>query len=190
MAYEQASEALQAAATEPAALSRLMRLREYPGGDARYDAGDYGFLVSPTIGSNVSAVINATAVARPPACFVQNGVNLRPGFLVSAREAFNVRFDIYEGAMSGNQGDANYRPSTNVRKGYVGGSGGTSGGSCSAQAANGWPIGSPPNRATGLPLDRTWPYLDGRMGNGDWDFETYWQVNHCLLYTSPSPRDS
>ena len=29
-----------------------------------------------------------------------------------------------------------------------------------------------------MPLDRTWPYLDGRMGNGDWDFETYWQVNH------------
>ena len=178
MTYDQASEALQGAATAPAALGRLIRLREFPGGDAHYDAGDYGFLVSSTIGGNVSAVINATAVARPPACLAQNGVNLRPGFLVSAREAFNVRFDIYEGAMSGNQGDANYRPSTNVRKGYVGGGGGTSGGSCSAQAATGWPIGSPPNQATGLPLDRTWPYLDGRMGNGDWDVETYWQVNH------------
>jgi hypothetical protein len=176
MAYEQASEALQAAATDPAARARLIRLREYPGGDARYVAGDYGFLVSPTIGGNVGAVINATAMARPPACFLQSGVNLRPGYLVSAREAFNVRFDIYEGSMSGNQGDADYRPAPNVRKGYVGG--GASGGSCSAQAATGWPIGSPPNQATGLPLDRTWPYLDGRMGNGDWDFETYWQVNH------------
>jgi hypothetical protein len=151
-AYEQASEALQSAAADPAALHRLIRLREYPGGDAQYVAGDYGFLVSPTIGSSVSAVINATAMARPPACFVQNGVNLRPGFLVSAREAFNVRFDIYGG--------------------------GADGGSCRAQAATAWPIGSPPNQATGLPLDRTWPYLDGRMGNGDWDFETYWQVNH------------
>jgi hypothetical protein len=177
MAYEQASEALQAAATDPAAPARLIRLREYPGGDAQYVAGDYGFLVSPTIGGSVSAVLNAAAVARPPACFVQNGVNLRPGFLVSAREAFNVRFDVYEGSMAGNRGDANYRPSPNVRKGYVGG-GGSSGDSCSAQAANGWPIGSPPNQATGLPLDRTWPHLDGRMGNGDWDFETYWQVNH------------
>ncbi len=178
MAYEQATEALQSAATNPAALNRLIRLREYPGGDAQYVAGDYGFLASPTIGNSVSAVINATAVARPPACFVQNGVNLRPGFLISAREAFNVRFDIYEGAMGGNRGDANYRPSANVRKGFVGGRGGADGGSCSAQAATGWPIGSPPNQATGLPLDRTWPYLDGRMGNGDWDFETYWQVNH------------
>jgi hypothetical protein len=178
MAYEQASEALHGAATDPATLHRLIRLREYPGGDARYVAGDYGFLVSPTIGSSVSAVINATAMARPPACFVQNGVNLRPGFLVSAREAFNVRFDIYEGAMSGNRSDANYRPSTNVRKGYAGGGASADGGSCSAQAATGWPIGTPPNQATGLPLDRTWPYLDGRMGSGDWDFETYWQVNH------------
>ena len=178
MAYEQASEALQGAAADPAVLHRLIRLREYPGGDAQYVAGDYGFLVSPTIGGNVGAVINATAMARPPACFVQNGVNLRPGFLISAREAFNVRFDIYEGAMSDNRGDANYRPATNVRKGYVGGGGGADGGSCSARAADGWPIGTPPHQATGLPLDRTWPYLDGRMGNGDWDFETYWQVNH------------
>jgi hypothetical protein len=178
MTYEQASEALQAAAHDPAAAARLIRLREYPGGDAQYAAGDYGFLVAPTIGSSVSAVINAAAMARPPACFVQNGVNLRPGFLVSAREAFNVRFDIYEGSMSGNRGDPDYRPSVNVRKGYVGAGSGGGGGSCGARAATGWPIGSPPNQATGLPLDRTWPYLDGRMGNGDWDFETYWQVNH------------
>jgi hypothetical protein len=181
MSYDQASAALQAAASDPAARGRLIRLREYPGGDAQYVAGDYGFLVSPTIGSDVSAVINATAAARPPACFLQTAVNLRPGFLISAREAFNVRFDIYEGAMTGNQGDPNYRPATNVRKGYVGGGGGDTaadGNVCTAQAATNWPIGSPPNQATGLPLDQTWPYLDGRMGNGDWDFDTYWQVNH------------
>src|SRR5579871_306257 len=179
MAYEQASEALQAAAADPAVRGRLIRLREYPGGDAPYVAGDYGFLLSPTIGGEVAAVVNATAIVQPTACFVQNGVNLRPGFLVSAREAFNVRFDIYEGAMSGRQGDPNYRPALNVRKGYVGGgSAGADGGSCNAHPANSWPIGAPPNQATGLPLDRTWPYLDGRMGNGDWDFETYWQVNH------------
>lgn len=174
MAYEQASEALQVAAADPAARGRLIRLREYPGSDARYESGDYGFLVAPTVGAEIGAVINATAVVRPPACFVQKGVNLRPGFLVSAREAFNVRFDIYEGSMSGRESDSNYRPATNVRKGYVG----SGAGSCNARAANSWPIGEPPNQATGLPLDRTWPYLDGRMGNGNWDFETYWQVNH------------
>ncbi|HLH98093.1 MAG TPA: pilus assembly protein TadG-related protein [Xanthobacteraceae bacterium] len=176
MTYEQASEALRNAADDPAARRRLIRLREYPGGETQYVAGDYGFLLSPTIGGDVNAVIDATALVRPPACFVQNAVNLRPGFLVSARQAFNVRFDIYEGAMSGRESNASYRPSINVRKGYVGGGG--NGGACNAQAASDWPIGRPPNQATGLPLDRHWPYLDGRMGEGDWDFETYWQVNH------------
>jgi Putative Flp pilus-assembly TadE/G-like len=179
MAYEQATEALQFAANDPTSQRRLIRLREYPGGDVQYIAGDYGFLISPTIGSDVAAVIKATAIARAPACFLQRGVNFRPGFLVSAREAFNVRFDIYEGNLSGYQGDIGYRPAENVRKGYVGGgSGGAAGNFCSAQPATNWPIGSPPNQATGLPLDRTWPYLDGRMGSGDWDFSTYWQVNH------------
>jgi Putative Flp pilus-assembly TadE/G-like len=178
MTYEQATEALEDAAADPAARRRLIMLREYRGGDAQYTAGDYGFLMSPTIGSGVADVINATALARPPACFLQRAINFRPGFLISARVSFNVRFDIYEGNMSGNQNDDNYRPALNVRKGFVGGGSGAGGNSCNAQAATNWPIGRPPNQATGLPLDRTWPYLDGRMGNGDWDFETYWQVNH------------
>jgi hypothetical protein len=86
----------------------------------------------------------------------------------------DVRFDIYGGSMAGRRNDNNFRPAENVRKGYVGGGAG----SCAATAALNWPIGSPPEQATGLPLDRTWPYMDGRMGQGNWDFETYWQVNH------------
>jgi len=178
MDYGQATAALESAAVDPAARRRLIRLREYPGGDAQYVAGDYGFLLSSTIGSDVLGTIKATAMARPPACFVQNSVSLRPGFLISAREAFNVRFDIYEGNLTGFRGDGDYRPSENVRKGYVGRGASASGNVCTEQPATNWPIGTPPNQATGLPLDRTWPYLDGRMGNGDWDFATYWQVNH------------
>jgi len=117
------------------------------------------------------ALIDALAMTRPAACFLQSRVNIRPGFLDSAREAFNIRFDIYEGAMLPNKNNSNYPPAENVRKGYVGGS-------CRAVPATNWPIGSPPNQATGLPLDRTWPHLHGRMGAGDWDFSTYWQVNH------------
>lgn len=178
MTYEQATEALEHAAADPAARRRLIRLREYPGGDSAYVAGDYGFLLASTIASDVASVKKAVAVAQPGVCFMQNGVNFRPGFLVTAREAFNVRFDIYEGDMSGHRADPDYRPAQNVRKGYVGGGVSQSGNSCNAQPATDWPIGSPPNQATGLPLDRTWPYLNGRMGNGDWNFSTYWQVNH------------
>jgi hypothetical protein len=116
---------------------------------------------------------------------LQSSINFRPGFVASAREGFNVRFDIYEGAMSGNKIDINYRPSQNVRKGYVGGGGGGGGNSCRGTPATNWPIGSPPGQATGLPLDRTWPYLGGRMGAGNWDFSTYWQVNHSGDGRSP-----
>jgi len=123
------------------------------------------------LGRDDSALIDALATVRPTACFLQSRVNFRSGFVVSAREGFNVRLDMYEGAMSANKNDATYRPAENVRKGYVGGA-------CRAGPATNWPIGSPPNQATGLPLDRTWPHLHGQMGAGDWDFATYWQVNH------------
>jgi hypothetical protein len=170
MTYEGATAALQAATADPTIRRRLVRLHQYRGAN-EYEAGDYGFLESPTLGRGRDGLIAALAIARPTACFLQSGVSFRPGFVASVREAFNVRFDIYEGAMTANKNDANYRPAENVRKGYVGSA-------CRANPATNWPIGSPPNQATGLPLDRTWPFLNGRMGAGDWDFSTYWQVNH------------
>jgi Flp pilus assembly protein TadG len=184
MTYERAAEALQAAAADPTIRRRLIRLHQYRGAN-EYAAGDYGFLDSPSLGRGQGALIDALATARPTACFLQSSINFRPGFVASAREGFNVRFDIYEGAMSGNKIDINYRPSQNVRKGYVGGGGGGGGNSCRGTPATNWPIGSPPGQATGLPLDRTWPYLGGRMGAGNWDFSTYWQVNHSGDGRSP-----
>jgi hypothetical protein len=182
MTYEGATEALQEAAANPTVRRRLIRLHQYRGAN-EYAAGDYGFLDSPSLGRSQGATIGAIATSRPSACFLQGNINFRPGFLASAREGFNVRFDIYEGEMSGNKNDNNYRPAENVRKGYVGGGGG--GNSCRATPATNWPIGSPPAQATGLPLDRTWPYLGGRMGAGNWDFSTYWQVNHGADGRSP-----
>ena len=87
--------------------------------------------------------------------------------------------------MSGNKIDINYRPSQNVRKGYVGSGGGGGGNSCRGTPPPIGRSGAPPGQATGLPLDRTWPYLGGRMGAGNWDFSTYWQVNHSGDGRSP-----
>jgi hypothetical protein len=175
MTYEGATEALQVATADPTVRRRLIRLHQYRGAN-EYAPGDYGFLDSPSLGRDQGALIDALATTRPRACFLQKSINFRTGFVASAREGFNVRFDIYEGAMSANKNEFNYRPAENVRKGYVGSGGG--GNSCRATPATNWPIGSPPAQATGLPLDRTWPSLGGRMGAGDWDFSTYWQVNH------------
>ena len=178
MSYEQASGTLQAAAADPAMQRRLIRWHQYGSSDGPYLAGDYGFLDAPQVGSSPDAIIDAIARASPAACFVQNGVNFSPGALAAVREGLNVRFDIYEGRMTAKNNDFSYRPSPNVRKGYVGSGGGGAGNACGGRRGPDWPIGTPPNQATGLPLDRGWPYLDGRMGNGDWNFSTYWQVNH------------
>src|SRR5262245_50875909 len=175
MTYDQATEALQHAAANPTDQARLIRLRQY-GGNAPYAAADYGFLSSPTLGSDEMSLIDSIAVVRPAACFLQRGVNFQPG-LVRVRDGLHVRFDIYEGSMSERYDDSNYRPAQNVRKGYVVASGGENQNACATRRGANWPIGSPPDRVTGLPLDRTWPYF-GSMGEGNWDFDTYWQVNH------------
>ena len=178
MSYEQASGALQDAAADPL-MRRLLRLRQYGDRNQPLGAGDYGFLELPQPSSDLD-VMDAIAVDRPRACFIQNGVNFRPGALPAVREALNVRFDIYEGTMSGRENDPSYRPAPNVRKGYVGG-----GSACNARPGSDWPIGAPPGQVTGLPLDREWPFQDGRVGNGNWNFATYWQVNHGSAGRTP-----
>src|SRR5262249_59689117 len=84
----------------------------------------------------------------------------------------------YEGAMSEKYNDSNYRPAQNVRKGYVVASGDKNQKACTARRGANWPIGSPPDRVTGLLLDRTWPDV-GSMGEGNWDFDTYWRGQHA-----------
>src|SRR5262249_9995682 len=140
----QATEALQQAAANPSDQGRLMRLRQYDG-NASYYAENYGFLDSPTLGSDELSLIDSLAVVRPAACFLQRGVNFRPGLVRSVREGFNVRFDIYEGAMSEKYNDSNYRPAQNVRKGYVLASGDENQNACAARRGANWPIGSGPN---------------------------------------------
>src|SRR5215467_12060481 len=95
MTYDQATEALQHAAANQADQARLIRLRQYDGNAPYLVAADYGFLNSPTLGSDEASLIDSIAVVRPAACFLQRGVNLRAGFVQSVREGFNVRFDIY-----------------------------------------------------------------------------------------------
>jgi hypothetical protein len=173
MSYEQATQALQAGSASPSLQRPLILLRQNPG-DALYKPGDYGFLETDVTGSDTDAVIDSLASTHSMACYRQSSVRLRPSFIRAVRDGLNVRFDLYSGSMINKMNNPDYRPSLNVRKGYVGG--GTN--ACTVQPATSWPIGSPPNQATGLPLDNAWPNMGGRMGDGRWDFDTYWQVNH------------
>ena len=40
------------------------------------------------------------AQIRSPSCYANRGVEVRPGFIATARDAINVRFDSYEGPMN------------------------------------------------------------------------------------------
>ena len=174
MSYGQATEALFNAIGSPAMRRRLIQMRQ-GGGGGSYSPGNYGFLVSPSIGNGASALRDAIAMVNPPACFGQNGVETETGFIASVRAAFNVRFDVYEGSMNGVRNDPNFRPAMNTRKGWSY----TGGNACNAA----------PNPDTArfreLPQDTcfntdTCPNMGGRMGDGNWDFDGYWTTNHTL----------
>lgn len=152
---------------------RLIALRQIGGSSAQHFPGSYGFLSSPA-GHGANAVRDMIAIDRPPACFLQSGVELRPGFIATARDAVNVRFDIYDGPMNSRRNQAAYRPARNVRKGYVGNN-------CNQQQP-----AQPEDPVRGLPRDDCFadsscpalsPHTAGRFGDGYWDFDGYWATN-------------
>lgn len=157
---------------------RMIRMRMGPGGDG-YGPGNYGFL---DMGNGATALERALAVGSAETCFVQDGVNTKPGQTTGPVEnGINVRFGLYPNSMSniGINGDpANsyaVRPAKNVRKGQDQG-----------QAANKictdyYPEAAP---ADGVALPRDPCIADNtceRIGNGNWgltEMEEYWDANH------------
>jgi hypothetical protein len=155
---------------------KMIEMRQ-KGPSAPYAPGNFGYLSSPEGNTGADQLREMFALTSPNACYDADGVDLRPGQVASVRVAVNVRFDVYEGSYSGNspsspKNNANYRPAKNVRKGYD-----YTGNACNAAAAD------PPEPANfmALPRDNCFPdsctEMGGRMGNGFWDIDAYWQTN-------------
>ena len=101
------------------------------GTGAAWGPGDFGFLdptglqVDPS--GNCAGLNGATmtrcligATGALTQCFSQRGVNTEPGQKVGIENSgYNVRFDIYSGAMSSKDKDPIYAPAPNVIKGQV-----------------------------------------------------------------------
>jgi hypothetical protein len=168
---------------------KMIEVRQVGGNTAQYFPGNFGFLSSPELGTGANNLANALANANPSACFAREGVDTEPGQNTGpVASGLNVRFGIYDSLMNSKKNDDQYRPAMNVRKGYGGGNPGGGGGggnpgggggggggqNCSASDMNDG------ENYQGFPRDQS-VYLemgeDRRIWNGDWDFDTYWEVN-------------
>lgn len=151
---------------DPAMRRRQIKLQVGPGGGmAQYFPGNFGWL--ETASSGATALRDALALVRPNTCYSQNGIYVKTGNISNADDALNTRFDLWRGPFNSESGNASYRPALNVRKGYVAGKG--KGGACN-------PSPTSPN-TNALGRDSAFPYAGGRVGNGQWDFESYWANN-------------
>ena len=179
--FEGSSESLFVAGRDPAFKKRLISVRKK---GSSVGSGNYGFL-EPAAGTGGASVREALAIDKPKGCYPKSGVQMQTGNIASTAEAMNVRFDMYEGNFAGYKGNMEYRPAKNVRKGYKGAA-------CS-QTPDYDPTKSPTdaanvNKSLGLPRDGCFytgscsyggSAVDGRIGDGNWDFEAYWTKTYA-----------
>ena len=145
------------------------------GSNARYSAGNFGYLDPFEGNSGANKIKDAIAIDTPDVCVSKSkGVKLRPGSINSASQAFNVRFDMYEGSFKNAKNDPAYAPAANVVKGYT-------------PKKNDVCKIEPDSNAMGLPRDEAFhtPPASAaalqQYGNGNWDFVEYMRVNHNYM---------
>lgn len=152
------------------------------GQGAAWGPGNFGFLdVSslPVDSSGPCAGLNGAQLYRClvgaergiTACIeTRLGVDTQPGQRVGLAEAFNTRFDIYQGSMQGMRSNPAYRPAPNTIQGTL-----PRGGNVCR--------GNNVDPSDALPLPRDTNLTGGnRFGNGVWDRAGYVGHNHLGAY--------
>jgi Flp pilus assembly protein TadG len=109
----------------------------------------------------------------------------RPGQAVGLTEAFNARFDIFDGPMNSYRNNASYRPAPNVLSDEWSAGGGQGGGNGGGQGGGGTSSPTPPN----LPKDSCIAAGSCRFGSGDWDRDGYLSTYHGSSTAWPIPGD-
>ena len=142
------------------------------GSNSSYGPGNYGYLDPFEGNSGARKIKDAIAIDTPSLCLSKSrGVKLRPGNINSASQAFNVRFDMYEGPYKSVKNDPAYAPAANVVKGF------------SAKKNDKCKISSDP-LAMAMPRDDAFDTLTSsgaglkNHGSGNWDFTEYMRRNH------------
>jgi Flp pilus assembly protein TadG len=171
--YEGTGISLEQAVSDPDYRRRMIEMRQQGGTGAQNFPGNYGFLKPVSGPSGANVIRDMLAKVSPQTCYSSEGVELRTGFLASVDVALNVRFDLYSGVMNSTRNDPMYRPARNVRKGY---DPGTGNGCNQATTTEPGYRGLTPDGCFGS--EAGCPYGGGRIGDGNWDFEAYWNTNH------------
>jgi Flp pilus assembly protein TadG len=184
---------------------RLIAHNTGAGGGA-YAPGDFGFLDVGAGANDLSKLMGYGSP--PDECVDVTNPTTQPGDPASVINAFNTRFDIFESGDSiGCFGSSKCPPSANSRKDVVMNHAApytkTNCGIVTSGGGNGWKVSNSPYRpvtnvgdpknyqkytstpdAMGYPRDRCHAIdsvgncTDGRIGDGNWDIDTYWRVNH------------
>lgn len=173
--YEGTGTSLEQAASSRDVRRRMIVMRQ-KGPSSAWGPGNFGYLQSGTGDHGANALREMFAVVKPEACFDVTGVELSTGQQSTIRVGVNTRFDIYDGNLNSKKNNSNYRPARSVRKQYkfTG-----AGNACNATL-------TPDSGYKRLQRDScintsTCPTYGAmpanRMGDGIWDFQTYWSTN-------------
>ncbi|TIO49148.1 MAG: hypothetical protein E5X80_24710 [Mesorhizobium sp.] len=160
---------LQQAVSNPAVRRRLIELRKV-GNGAAAGPGNFGFLEPPPgVGNGAQALAETIATSTPIGCYESGSVSTKTGQNAGpVQDAFNVRFGI---GANGHFDTPKYGPAANVRKGALQ----TKGSANQCPSMNQLSFTEP--GTMGLPRDATTPYMNGRMGDGNWNLSGYWSTN-------------
>ena len=177
-----------ASLNDPQYIGMQIKAKAQGGGNQQYAPGNFG-LLNAFNGNGASELREAAASLNPTDQCTGYSVDFKTGSVTGpVEQGFNIRFDMYDGPMSGNKNNPLYPPAQNVTKGLV-----TSGGACkTTQSTQTMPIPrdtcftdfdacSGGNKTTG-----TCSNLGGdRFGDGNWDCAGYWQKNHTKNGITP-----
>ena len=184
-------------------------LRLVEGGGGSWAPGNFGYLQTG-LGNGASVLEYALGANSPPGdCVSTEGVTTKPGENTSVTDGINTRFDIYENGLTNSCTTGTCSPALNVRKDVVRPSGSTNFGFKTGNDP--WDLPSVqylPDQSSGVQAS---PYptsmghprdvchardpdgdggteycSGGRMGDGTWDRNLFFWVNHRALYSSPA----
>ncbi len=164
--------------------------------NVQWGPGNFGWLRVGDMQGNKD-LSNAIGMVNPPLlCIGNENIETEPGSKSGARQAFNTRFDIWEGSVGAHQGESQWQPAPNQVKGKkrnnssrcdIAPSGSGGDGYSDPDTPYAGPGTNPsPQMAMPMPRDNcaygggTCQSVDnfGRLGDGDWDEATYMTNMH------------